>query len=157
MSPASQQAPSFLLTDQHGKTHRLSDYAGQWLVLYFYPKDDTPGCTTEACSFRDEYQYIQSQGAQVLGISKDSVASHLKFAQKYNLNFPLLSDPDGEVIKAYGAWGKRSMYGRTFEGIIRSTFIINPEGTIAKHYPKVTPKEHAVAIVKDLQQLQTAS
>jgi peroxiredoxin Q/BCP len=147
-------APDFSLQDQDNKTHTLSDYAGKWVVIYFYPKDDTPGCTTEACSFRDEYDYIKENGAVVLGISKDSVTSHKKFAAKYNLHFPLLSDESLDTIKAYGAWGERSMYGRTFEGIIRSTFIINPKGEIAKEYPKVTPKGHAVQIVKDLVALQ---
>lgn len=150
-------APTFSLKDQDGNTHSLGDYAGKWVVLYFYPKDDTPGCTTEACSFRDEYDYIQEQGAVVLGISKDSVASHKKFATKYNLHFPLLSDEEGETIKAYSAWGERSMYGRKFFGIIRSTYIINPDGQIAKEYPKVTPKGHAVQIVKDLKALQATT
>lgn len=147
-------APSFKLQDQDNKTHSLADYKGKWVVIYFYPKDDTPGCTTEACSFRDEYQYIQEHDAVVLGVSKDSVASHKKFATKFNLNFPLLSDEALDVIKAYGAWGERSMYGRKFMGIIRSTFIINPGGEIVKEYPKVTPKQHAVQIVKDLEALK---
>lgn len=147
-------APDFALIDQNDKTQRLADYRGQWVIVYFYPKDDTPGCTTEACSFRDEYEYIQENGAVVLGISKDSVASHKKFAAKFNLKFPLLSDESMDTIKAYNAWGERSMYGRTYMGIIRSTFLINPKGQIAKEYPKVTPKDHAVQIVKDLQTLQ---
>ncbi len=147
-------APPFSLPDQDGTIHKLSDYAGKWLVIYFYPKDDTPGCTTEACSFRDEYDYIKEHGAVVLGISKDSVASHKKFAEKYNLHFPLLSDESTETIKAYNAWGQRSLYGRLFMGIIRSTYIINPDGQIVKEYPKVTPKQHAVQIVKDLEILQ---
>jgi peroxiredoxin Q/BCP len=148
------QAPTFTLADQDGKTHSLADYRGQWVILYFYPKDDTPGCTTEACSFRDEYDYIQENGAVVLGVSKDSVTSHKKFAEKYNLHFPLLSDESLDTIKAYGAWGERSMYGRKFMGIIRSTYLIDPEGNIAKEYPKVTPKGHAVQIVKDLEALK---
>ena len=147
-------APQFSLPDQDGKLHNLSAYAGQWIVLYFYPKDDTPGCTTEACSFRDEYDYIKQNGAVVLGMSKDSVASHKKFAEKYDLHFPLLSDESLDTTKAYGAYGERSLYGRKFMGINRSTFIINPQGKIAKEYPEVTPKEHAVQIVKDLQLLQ---
>lgn len=144
------KAPDFNLQDQDGNSHSLKDYAGKWLVVYFYPKDGTPGCTTEACSFRDEYGYIQENGAAVVGISKDTVASHKKFATKFNLNFPLLSDESLDAIKAYGAWGERSMYGRKFMGIIRSTFLINPKGEIVKEYPKVTPKNHAVQIVKDL-------
>src|SRR5216684_2113029 len=102
-------APDFKLFDQDGKSHTLFDYRGQWVIVYFYPKDDTPGCTTEACGFRDEYGYIQENGAVVLGISKDSVASHKKFANKFNLNFPLLSDKSLDTIKAYGAWGERSL------------------------------------------------
>lgn len=147
-------APDFALQDQDGQTHQLSDYHGRWVVLYFYPKDDTPGCTTEACSFRDEYEYIKDQGAVVLGVSKDNVASHKKFATKFNLNFPLLSDESLDTIKAYGAWGERSMYGKKYMGIIRSTFLIDPKGQIAKEYPKVTPKQHAVQIVKDLESLK---
>lgn len=147
------KAPDFSLPDQDGKTRTLGDYKGKWKVVYFYPKDDTPGCTTEACSFRDEYQYIQEKGAEVIGISKDSPASHKKFAEKYNLNFTLLSDESLDTIKAYGAWGERSMYGRKFMGIIRSTIIIDPDGNIVREYPKVTPKDHAVQIVKDLRSL----
>ncbi len=151
------KAPDFSLPDQDGKTKTLGDYKGRWLVVYFYPKDDTPGCTKEACSFRDEYSYIQEQGAEVIGISKDSPASHKKFAEKYNLNFTLLSDESLDTIKAYGAWGERSMYGRKFMGIIRSTVIIDPDGNIVREYPKVTPKDHAVQIVKDLITLQESS
>ena len=148
------KAPDFTLIDQDGKSHSLADYRGTWVVLYFYPKDDTPGCTTEACSFRDEYDYIKEQGSVVLGVSKDSVASHKKFAEKYDLHFPLLSDESLKTIEAYGAWGERSMYGRKFMGIIRSTYLIDPKGNIAKEYPKVTPKGHAVQIVKDLEALK---
>lgn len=150
-----QKAPDFSLQDQNGVTHTLADYHGKWLVLYFYPKDDTPGCTTEACTFRDERAVIAELGnAEVIGVSKDSIASHKKFADKYNLNFTLLSDESLDTIKAYNAWGERSMYGKLYMGIIRSTFIIDPQGTIVKHYPKVTPKKHALEIIKDLRQLQ---
>jgi len=149
-------APNFSLQDQDNTIHSLDDYKGKWLVLYFYPKDDTPGCTTEACSFRDEYDYIQEQDAVVVGISKDNPASHKKFAEKYNLHFTLLSDPTTETIQAYNAWGERSMYGKVFLGVIRSTYIISPEGRIVKSYPKVSPKGHAVQIVKDLKELQQA-
>lgn len=149
------RAPNFSLQDQNGTIHTLADYAGKWVVLYFYPKDDTPGCTTEACNFRDERDVIAELGkAEVVGISKDSVASHKKFADTYNLNFTLLSDESLETIKAYNAWGERSMYGKMYMGIIRSTFIIDPSGNIAKHYPKVTPKKHAAEIIKDLKDLQ---
>lgn len=149
------QAPDFSLQDQNGKTHTLKDYAGKWVVLYFYPKDDTPGCTKEACSFRDEREVIAELGnAEVIGISKDSVASHKKFADKYNLNFTLLSDESLDTIKAYNAWGERSMYGKIYLGIIRSTYIIDPKGNIVKEYPKVNPKDHALQIIKDLEELQ---
>jgi thioredoxin-dependent peroxiredoxin len=149
------KAPNFSLLDQDGKRHSLADYTGRWVVLYFYPKDDTPGCTTEACAFRDERDAIAEYGnAVVLGISKDSVQSHKKFADKHKLNFTLLSDSSGDIIKAYNSWGERSMFGRKFMGIIRSTFIIDPSGNIVKEYPKVSPKGHAAQIIKDLHQLQ---
>lgn len=148
------KAPDFSLQDQFDTTHSLKDYAGKWVVLYFYPKDDTPGCTKEACSFRDEFSEIEKAGAVVLGVSKDSVKSHAKFAEKYNLNFPLLADVDMEVMKAYNAWGLKKFMGREFQGTLRKTFIINPSGQIVKEYPKVTPKDHAVQIIKDLEELQ---
>lgn len=149
------KAPEFNLLDQDGKSVKLSDYKGRWVVLYFYPKDDTPGCTTEACNFRDERESIAELGnAEVIGISKDTVASHKKFADKHNLNFTILSDESLGTIKAYNAWGERSMYGKVYMGIIRSTFIIDPEGNIVKHYPKVNPKKHAVEIINDLKDLQ---
>jgi peroxiredoxin Q/BCP len=151
------KAPDFTLADQHNALHSLSDYAGRWGVLYFYPRDDTPGCTTEACSFRDEYDYLQEQGITVLGVSKDSVKSHAKFAEKYHLNFPILSDEHHQTISAYGAWGLKKFMGREFEGIIRKTFIINPKGEIAKEYPKVTPKEHIGQILSDLKELGAIS
>lgn len=144
------------MPDQTGKVHNLSDYAGKWLVVYFYPKDDTPGCTTEACSFRDEYEYLQGQGLNIVGISKDSVKSHAKFANKYDLKFPLLSDETAHVIDAYGAWGLKKFMGREYEGILRKTFLINPAGEIAKEYPKVTPKEHVGEILKDFAELKAA-
>lgn len=150
------KAPDFALSDQTDTTRRLSDYAGKWLIIYFYPKDDTPGCTTEACSFRDEYEYLEEQGLSVVGISKDSVASHVKFAAKYNLNFPLLSDTSLETIKAYGAWGQKKFMGREFDGVIRKTFIIDPQGNIAKEYPKVTPKDHVGQILKDFDKLKVS-
>jgi peroxiredoxin Q/BCP len=147
-------APAFTLPDQTGAMRSLSDYAGQWLVVYFYPKDDTPGCTTEACSFRDEYDYLQEQGLHIVGVSKDSVKSHAKFAEKYDLKFPLLSDPSLETIKAFGAWGSKKFMGREFDGIIRTTFLIDPKGHIAKQYPSVTPKDHAVQIKEDFEALR---
>ena len=151
------QAPDFILQDQNDITHSLNDHAGKWIVLYFYPKDDTPGCTTEACEFRDARDAIAEFGnAVVIGISKDTVKAHKKFADKYSLNFTLLSDPEHAVIEAYGAWQERSMYGKTYMGIVRSTFIISPDGLIAKEYPKVDPKKHATEIISDLRSLQSA-
>jgi peroxiredoxin Q/BCP len=145
------------LPDQNGDNHSLKDYAGQWLVLYFYPKDDTPGCTKEACGFRDEREAIAEFGnATVVGISKDSVASHKKFVNKYGLNFTLLSDESTNTLRAYGAWGLKKFMGREYEGTIRSTVIINPKGYIAQEYPKVNPVKHAAEIIRDLKALQAA-
>ena len=148
------KAPDFTLPDQTGTARSLGDYAGRWLVVYFYPKDDTPGCTTEACSFRDGNADLAARGIQVIGISKDSVKSHAKFAEKYHLEFPLLSDPDHAVIAAYGAWGPKKFMGKEYEGIRRETFLIDPTGKIVKKYPDVTPKDHAVLILKDFDALQ---
>jgi peroxiredoxin Q/BCP len=149
------KAPHFSLADQDGNYHTLSDYLGRWVVLHFYPKDDTPGCTTEACNFRDARDAIaEFCNAVVIGVSKDTVKSHKKFADKYNLNFTLLSDPTHEVIDAYGAWQEKSMFGKKYMGIQRMTLIIDPSGTIAKEYPKVNPAKHAVEIIADLRSLQ---
>lgn len=135
--------------------HSLKSYAEKWVVLYFYPKDDTPGCTTEACNFRDERESIAALGnCEVIGVSKDSVKSHKKFAEKYNLNFTILSDESTDVINAYGAWQEKSMFGKKYMGIQRMTVIIDPSGNIVKEYPKADPKKHAVQIIKDLQALQ---
>lgn len=148
-------APNFSLADQDGIIRTLADYAGGWLVLYFYPKDDTPGCSTEACNFRDERDAIADFGkAQIVGISKDSVRSHKKFAEKNSLNFTLLSDPDHTTIEAYGSWKPKKFMGREFLGTERNTFIINPAGMIAKIYRGIDPKAHAAEIIADLQQLQ---
>lgn len=147
------QAPDFNLADQDGKVCTLKDFAGKWLVLYFYPKDDTPGCTIEACSLRDANDDIIDAGAQVVGISKDDGDSHRKFKAKHKLNFTLLSDPDGKTIEAYGAWGKK-MFGQ--EGILRKTFIITPEGKIAKVYGRVTPEGHGKQVVNDLNVLRNS-
>lgn len=149
------QAPNFTLQDQNGEMHSLKDYAGQWLVLYFYPKDDTPGCTAEACSFRDGRDEI-SKLATVVGVSKDSVKSHKKFAEKYHLNFTILSNEDHSVIEAYGSWQPKKFMGRDYMGTSRDTFIINPEGQIAKEYRGVTPQNHAEQIIADLKKLQTS-
>ena len=148
-------APNFQLPDQDGVERSLADYAGKWVVLYFYPKDDTPGCTTEACSFRDEREAIAEFGnAEVVGISKDSVASHKKFTDKYHLNFTLLSDPEHQVIEAYGSWKPLKFMGKEYMGTQRNTFIISPDGMIAEEYIGVNPKEHAAQIIADLKSLQ---
>lgn len=154
MKEAPYKAPDFSLNDSEGNLTRLSDFKGKWLVLYFYPKDDTPGCTTEACSLRDARDDITALGADVVGISMDDPSLHEKFKAKYKLNFRLLSDPDRNVIDAYGAWGKK-MFGR--EGILRRTFIINPSGTVVKVYGRVTPVGHGEQVVEELKRLQVAS
>ena len=143
-------APDFTLEVSGGGTESLSDYRGQTVVLYFYPKDDTPGCTTEACNFRDDYSEIMAAGAVVLGVSPDSVKSHDKFTLKYELPFPLLSDPDHQVAQLYGAWGEKKMFGRTYMGILRSTFIIDEQGIIVKVFPKVRPKVHSEEVLEVL-------
>lgn len=145
-------APAFSLPDQAGTMRSLADYAGEWVILYFYPKNDTPGCTTEACNFRDDYFVLRERGARVLGVSIDSSASHAAFADKYGLPFPLLADSDAEVSKAYGAlWG---LWPLRFAK--RHTFIIDPEGRIARIYRKVSPKTHSAQILSDLETLQAA-
>lgn len=146
------QTPDFTLHDQAGAAHSLADYKGKWLVLYFYPKDDTPGCTAQACSFRDARDDIMALGARVVGVSRDEAAVHEQFMTKYKLNFTLLTDSNLAVMKAYGAWG-RKMFGR--EGVLRKTFIINPEGEIVKTFGRVTPLGHGEQVVKALQDLQT--
>lgn len=145
------KAPNFTLQDQDGQTHTLSDYAGQWLLVYFYPKDDTPGCTKEACNFRDGITKFKEKGVAIVGISKDTVDSHKKFVAKYHLNFPLLSDESREIIKAYGAWTERGFMGHP--GILRNSYLINPEGEIVKEYKKVKPEQHADDILADLEAL----
>ncbi|MDP2666606.1 MAG: thioredoxin-dependent thiol peroxidase [Candidatus Diapherotrites archaeon] len=144
------KAPAFELKDADGKTVKLSDFKGKKVVLYFYPRDDTPGCTTEACEFRDALPKIKRKNTVVLGISKDDEASHQKFIQKYNLNFILLADPERNAIEAYGAWGEKSLYGKKFMGIIRSTFVLDEDGTILKVFPKVSPAGHAEDVLKVL-------
>jgi len=147
-------APDFRLPDQQGKNHTLDQYKGKWVILYFYPKDMTPGCTVEACNFRDDYPNFQNLDAVVIGISKDSVRRHTKFAEKYQLPFILLSDESGDVCEQYGVWKKKSMYGKSFMGIQRSTYLINPQGIIAKIYAKVQVKVHADELLQDLKKLQ---
>jgi peroxiredoxin Q/BCP len=151
------KAQEFSLPDQNGTIHTLTEYKGKWVVLYFYPKDDTPGCTTEACHFRDSFHELEKRHVQILGISKDSVASHKKFADKYHLTFPQLSDESKETIKAYNAWGEKKLMGKTFDGILRMTYLMNPEGEIVKVYEKVNPLTHATDILRDLETLQKSS
>ena len=142
--------PAFELSDQQGKLIKSSEFAGKPLLIYFYPKDDTPGCTKEACSFRDAFKEYQDRGITVIGISADSSESHKNFAAKFNLPFILLADPDKAVIKAFGAWGEKKMYGKSYEGIIRSTFVIDARGTIKKVFPKVKPEDHAREVLETL-------
>lgn len=148
------KAPDFSLPDQTNTVRSLADFAGRWLVLYFYPEDDTPGCTAEACEFRDSYAVMQERGLAVVGVSSDSVKSHAKFAQKYHLNFPILADESGDVQKAYGAWDAKELWGVQLRGTVRTTVLINPAGEIARVYPKVTPKGHAEEILKDYEELR---
>lgn len=143
-------ASDFALQDQEEVLHNLSDYRGKKVVLYFYPKDDTPGCTKEACSFRDSFGDFRKNGLVVLGVSKDSISSHAKFQEKYSLPFPLLSDTDTTVIKAYEAWGPKKYMGREYEGVLRITYIIDEEGKILKAYEKVKPQDHAQEILEDI-------
>jgi len=144
-------APNFSLTDSEGVTRSLSDYKGKWLVLYFYPKDETPGCTTEACSLRDARDDITALGAEVVGISRDDASSHEKFKAKHSLNFTLLTDPEHVIMDLYGAWGKK-MFGQ--EGVLRKTFIINPNGEVVKVYGRVTPLGHGEQVIADIKKLQ---
>ncbi len=149
----SQAAPAFSLPDQSGQAHALKDYLGQWVLIYFYPKDDTPGCTTEACSLRDNFPKFKKLQAVVLGISVDTVKSHQKFVTKYQLPFTLLADEDKTVVKKYGVWQKKKFMGREYMGIVRNSFLINPKGKIAKIYEGVKPAEHADKVLGDLRVL----
>jgi thioredoxin-dependent peroxiredoxin len=137
------KAPDFKTTDQDGEKVSLSDFKGQKVVLYFYPKDDTPGCTKEACSFRDGWSKFRRKKIAVLGVSADDKKSHKKFADKFSLPFPLLADTDKQIVKDYGAWGEKNMYGRKFMGIRRVTYLIDEKGKIAAVWPKVKPEGHA--------------
>lgn len=148
------EAPDFVLPDIDEKTHSLGEYKGKWVILYFYPKDDTPGCTIEACSLRDARDTLAEMGAEIVGISKDAASSHEKFKAKYSLNFTLLTDTVGTIIEQYGAWG-RKMYGR--EGILRKTFIINPSGEVVKVYGRVTPMGHGQQVIDELKRLQEST
>ncbi len=154
---AGQPAPEFSLPDQTGKVHTLSAYRGRWVLVYFYPKDDTPGCTTEACGLRDRFAKFSKIKTVVLGVSADSVKSHQKFAEKFTLPFPLLADEQKQMVQAYGVWGEKSFMGKKYLGITRISFLIDPQGKIAKVYPKVTPADHPDEVLQDLAALGAAS
>jgi thioredoxin-dependent peroxiredoxin len=141
------KAPAFALPSSEGGTVKLSELAGTIVVLYFYPRDNTPGCTIEAQDFTKAVPALKKLGAVVLGVSKDSIASHCKFRDKYGIAYPLLTDEDGAVMEKYGAWGEKMMYGKKITGVIRSTVVIDKDGKVAKHFPKVSVKGHADAVV----------
>ena len=151
MLQAGTKAPDFSLPDQNGKEVKLSDFLGKRVVLYFYPKDNTPGCTRQACAFAGNYEAFRTQDVVVIGISKDSIASHLKFAEKYDLPFILLSDPERQAIEAYDVWKEKKLYGKVSMGVVRSTYLINPEGIIEKAMPRVKPDTNAAEILAYLQ------
>ncbi len=144
---ASISAPDFTLVDDSGTPRSLSDYRGQTVVLYFYPKDDTPGCTTEACNFRDDYSAYQQAGVVILGISPDSPKSHAKFKAKFNLPFPLLADDEHRVCDLYGVWGRKKFMGREYDGVFRTTFLIGPDGVIVKVFENVKPADHSAEVL----------
>ncbi len=140
-------APDFILVDDNGTQQRLSDYRGQSLILYFYPKDDTPGCTLEACNFRDDYSAYVEAGVTILGVSPGSPKSHSKFKEKYQLPFPLLADEDHAICDAYGVWGEKQFMGRRYMGVLRTTFLIDPNGTVKKIFEKVKPAGHSAEVL----------
>jgi len=147
---AGSPAPDFSLSDQAGISRSLSDFLGQWVIVYFYPKDNTPGCTREACSIRNQFPQFVNRSVAVLGISPDSIQSHKKFAEKYMLPFPLLSDPGARIARQFGAWGKKRAGGRGVEGMLRVSFLIDPKGRIAKRYDDVSPDAHGEELLSDL-------
>ncbi|MES2225874.1 MAG: thioredoxin-dependent thiol peroxidase [Patescibacteria group bacterium] len=148
-----QHAPDFTLLDQDGATRTLEEYRGRYVLLYFYPKDDTPGCTKEACAIRDAFPDFTGASAVVLGISPDSVKSHKKFTEKYELPFTLLADEGHAIADMYGVWGRKKFMGKEYDGVFRTSFLIAPDGTIAKVYESVKPELHAAEVLKDLQEL----
>ena len=152
MLEAGTKAPGFALQDQQGNTVRLSDFLGRRVVVYFYPRDNTPGCTRQACAFARNYEQFRQLDVAVMGISKDSVASHLKFAQKYALPFPLLSDPQLQAIQAYGVWQEKKLYGKVSMGVVRSAYLIDPQGIIQWVMPRVKPDTNAEEILRYLAQ-----
>ena len=143
-------APAFKGKIQNGKTISLDDYRGKKLILYFYPKDNTPGCTAESCNLSENYEFWLSKGYEVIGVSPDSEASHQKFIEKFGLRFNLIADTEKEILQAYGAWGEKMNYGKTYMGVLRKTFVINEEGIIEKIFEKVDTKEHTNQLVKEL-------
>jgi peroxiredoxin Q/BCP len=150
---AGEIAPDFKLPSTEGRQMGLRNFKGRWIILYFYPKDDTPGCTTEACGFRDGMAPLTAEGAVVLGVSTDPLTSHDKFRAKHNLNFPLLSDETSDVVKMYGAWKEKNLYGRRSWGVARMTYIIGPDGKVKKVYRKVKADGHAAEVLADLREL----
>lgn len=148
------KAPDFALPDQDGNMHTLKDMRGEWVLLYFYPKDDTPGCTKQACALRDSFPRFKKLKCSVFGISVDSGKSHKKFEEKYSLPFTLLSDTDHTMVEAYGVWGKKKFMGREYEGTLRTSFLIDPTGHIAKVYENVKPEPHAEEVLEDLKKLE---
>lgn len=154
MIEAGSPAPDFTLPDQNGEPVSLADLAGGWTVLYFYPRSDTPGCTTQACSARDRIGEYESRGVRVIGCSPDSVEDQAKFAAKYDLTFTLLADADHAVCEAFDVWGKKNMYGKEYWGVKRGTVIIDPDGNVALAFPKVSPKTHDDVILAALDELQ---
>ena len=155
MPQAGDPAPDVALPDAEGKVHRLSDQRGKWTILYFYPKDDTPGCTVEACEFRDTNEVIRDRGAEVWGVSPQNGASKRAFREKFNLPFTLLADEDHQVAEAYGSWVEKENYGRKYWGTARTTFLIDPDGRIARVWPKVKPEGHAADVLKALDEART--
>ncbi len=145
-------APDFILSDETGATRRLSDYRGQHVVLYFYPKDDTPGCTTQACNFRDDYSAYVEAGVTILGVSPDSPKSHAKFKQKFQLPFPLLADEQHTVCESYGVWGQKKFMGREYMGVLRTTFLISPDGKLKKVFENVKPAGHSLEVLAALKE-----
>jgi thioredoxin-dependent peroxiredoxin len=151
--PAGVPAPNFKLADENGEPHELKEYLGKAVVLYFYPKDDTPGCTKEACSFRDDYSAFTQAGVTILGISPDSSKSHKRFQEKYQLPFKLLADEGHHVCETYGVWGLKKNYGKEYYGVLRTTFVIDPDGMISRVFESVKPSDHAHEVLAALQEL----
>jgi thioredoxin-dependent peroxiredoxin len=154
MLKVGRKAPGFKLNDQDGKVQTLKEYAGKWLLIYFYPKDDTPGCTKEACMIAEVYKDFKKLGVTVLGVSKDSPKSHKKFALKYNLPFTLLSDESTEMIQAYGAWAEKKMMGKTYMGTLRISYLVGADGKIVRVYPDVDPANHALQLLADIKAIR---